>query len=372
MKIKYDTIVNKDYFKKIIKNLKVIARSKPIHKYALVLGLKELGYVVAATGDGTNDAPALSKSDVGFSMIDGSDIAKESSDIILMDNNFASIITAIKYGRNVFDNLRKFLRFQMSINLTACFLIIICSCIGGQTPIKTIQMLWIDLIMDSLACLTLAIERPNDEILKRKPTKKNENLINASLLKFIFFHSFMLLTILLVIYLYGPYFIKEQNFIRIAENKIILRCYGTLPGGRKNIKKIIFGIQTYWSNKYEIKKNMVLNDLCGDYSDYDDLSKVYKNYCKKFGTPAHLSMIFNIFVLYTLFNQINCRASGSKINIFKRIFKNPIFISICSLEFIFQVIIVQFYNVIFKLTFDGLTLLQWAICLCLSSISLFL
>ena len=370
MKIKHDSIVNKENFKQIISNLKEMARSKPIHKYALVLGLKELGYVVAVTGDGTNDAPALSKSDVGFSMIDGTDIAKESSDIILMDNNFASIITAIKYGRNIFDNLKKFLRFQMTINLTACFLTIICSCIGGQTPIKTIQMLWIDLIMDSLACLTLTTERPNDAILKRKPTKKNENLINISLIKFVISQSFAL--VIIIIYLFGPYFIKEHNLLRITENKLILRCYGTLPGGLRNTKHIIFGIQTYWSNKYEIKRNMVDNGFCGDYSSFEDLSKAFNNYCKKLGFPAHLTIIFNIFVLYTLFNQINCRVVGNIKNIFKRILKNPIFIIISTLEFIIQIIIIQYYSAIFKLNFEGLTLCQWMISFGFASISLFL
>ena len=372
MKIKRDSIVNKENFKKIITNLKVMARSKPIHKYALVLGLKEMGFVVAVTGDGTNDAPALSKSDVGFSMIDGSDIAKESSDIILMDNNFVSIITAIKYGRNIFDNLKKFLRFQMTINISACFLTVICSCIGGQTPIKTIQMLWIDLIMDSLACLTLTTERPNDSILKRKPTKKNENLMNISLIKFIVSQSFALITILIIVYLYGPFFIKEHNLIRIAENKIILRCYGTLPGGLRDPQRIIFGIQTYWSNKYEINKKMAENDFCGNYSSSEDLSKAFNNYCSNVGFPAHLSIIFNIFVLYTLFNQINCRIVGNGKNIFKRILKNPIFIVVCTLEFIFQAIIIQCYSGIFKLNSEGLTAFQWITSFGFASISLVL
>ena len=139
--LRNDKIKNIDNFKKITSKLRIMARSKPIHKYALVLGLKELNYIVAVTGDGTNDAPALSKSDVGFSMFDGTDIAKNSSDIILMDNNFSSIITAIKYGRNVIDNLRKFIQFQLVINLTVCSFIVICSLIGSQTPIKSIQML---------------------------------------------------------------------------------------------------------------------------------------------------------------------------------------------------------------------------------------
>ena len=96
--IKKDAIKNMDNFKKITENLLVLARSQPLHKYALVLGLKSLGYVVAVTGDGTNDAPALSKSDVGFAMIEGTDIAKEASDIVILDNNFSTIVTAIIYG----------------------------------------------------------------------------------------------------------------------------------------------------------------------------------------------------------------------------------------------------------------------------------
>ena len=93
-----------------------MARSQPLHKYALVLGLKSLKNVVAVTGDGTNDAPALSKSDVGFAMFAGTDIAKEASDIVIIDNNFSSIVTAIIYGRNIYDNIRKFLQFQLSVN----------------------------------------------------------------------------------------------------------------------------------------------------------------------------------------------------------------------------------------------------------------
>ena len=371
-KIKCDTIVNKENFKKIISNLKVMARSKPIHKYALVLGLKELGFVVAVTGDGTNDAPALSKSDVGFSMFDGTDIAKDSSDIILMDNNFASIVTAIKYGRNIFDNLKRFLQFQMSINLTACFITVICSCIGSQTPIKTIQMLWIDLLMDSLACFTLATERPHDAILKRKPTNKNESLINITMIKHILFQSLSLLAILMIIYLYGPYFINEQNIMRLTENRLIFRCYGGLPGGIKDTNKIIYGVPTYWSNKYELNKEMASENLCGDYSNIEDLSKAFKFYCRKFGSPAHLTIMFNVFVIYTLFNQINCRVLGKKFNIFKRILKNPIFIAVSTIELFAQINIVQFWNVVFKLTYEGLTVVQWRICFALSSFSLFI
>ena len=368
--LRNDKIKNMDNFKKIITNLKIMARSKPIHKYALVLGLKELNYIVAVTGDGTNDAPALSKSDVGFSMFNGTDIAKNSSDIILMDNNFSSIVTAIKFGRNIIDNLRKFIQFQLVINLTVCSFIVICSCIGAETPIKSIQMLWIDLIMDSLATLTLATEPPHDGLLKRKPTKRNENIITPSMIKHVYFQTFVQFFILIFIYLYGPILIEEQDLSRLAENKLILKCYGVLPGQGFDYRKIIYGIKTYWSNDIEINKNYARKGLCGEYGNYNNLSKAFKLYNKRQGTPVQLTIIFNIFVLYTLFNQLNCRIVDGSFNIFKRIKNNKLFIFFEIFEFVMQFIIIEFWNVIFKATKNGLTLQQWGICIFLSSLSL--
>ena len=162
-KVKKDVIKNMDNFKKVTKNLRVMARSQPLHKYALVLGLKSLKNVVAVTGDGTNDAPALSKSDVGFAMFAGTDIAKEASDIVIIDNNFSSIVTAIIYGRNIYDNIRKFLQFQLSVNFCACILVFVCACVGNDTPLTPIQMLWVNLIMDSLGSLALATEPPYEK-----------------------------------------------------------------------------------------------------------------------------------------------------------------------------------------------------------------
>ena len=371
-KLKNDTIKNKEHFKKIVSNLRIMARSKPIHKYALVVGLKELNYIVAVTGDGTNDAPALSKSDVGFSMFDGTDIAKNSSDIILMNNNFSSIVSAIKYGRNIIDNLRKFIQFQLIINLTVCSFIVICSCIGSQTPIKSIQMLWIDLIMDSLATLTLTTEPPHDGLLKRKPTKRYENIITSSMIKHVTLQTALQFIILMSIYLFGPNFIKEQDISRITENQIILKCFGTLPGGMTDPNKIIYGIQTFWPNDVQIKKEMMNNDMCKEYSNYGNLSNAFKLYSQNQGAPVQLTMIFNIFVLYTLFNQINCRVVDGSKNIFARIKNNPLFIFIEIFEFVVQFIIIEFWNIVFKATKNGITCHQWGICIILSSLTLIL
>ena len=370
--LRNDKIKNLENFKKIITNLRIMARSKPIHKYALVLGLKELDYIVAVTGDGTNDAPALSKSDVGFSMFDGTDIAKNSSDIILMDNNFSSIVTAIKYGRNVIDNLRKFIQFQLVINLTVCSFIVICSLIGSQTPIRSIQMLWIDLIMDSLATLTLATEPPHDGLLKRKPTKRNENIINSTMIKHVCAQTVLQFIILMTIYLFGPKFIQETDLSRIAENKMILNCYGVLPGGEDDPHKIIYGIKTFWLNYIEINRDVAGKDMCGEYTNYENLSKAFKLYNKNQGAPVQLTMIFNVFVLYTLFNQLNCRVVDGSKNIFSRIRNNSLFIIIEIFEFVVQFIIIEYWNIVFKATKNGLTIYQWGICILLSSLSLVL
>ena len=163
-----EEIVNKDIFKIIAKRLQVLGRSTPEDKYMLVTGLRDLGAVVAVTGDGTNDAPALKKADVGFAMgITGTEVAKEAADIILLDDNFASIVTAIKWGRNIYSNVRKFLQFQLVINIVAIVLMIV-SAIAlppNSPPLNTVEMLWVNLLMDTFAALALATEDPNINLL---------------------------------------------------------------------------------------------------------------------------------------------------------------------------------------------------------------
>ena len=287
-----------------------------------------------------------------------------------MDNNFSSIVTAIKFGRNVIDNLRKFIQFQLVINLTVCSFIVICSCIGSETPIKSIQMLWIDLIMDSLATLTLATEPPHDGLLKRKPIKRNENIVTPSMITHVYFQTFLLFFILIFIYLFGPSIIKEQNLSRLADNKIILKCYGILPGQINDPNYIIYGIKTFWSNDIEINQDYASKGICGEYGDYNNLSKAFKLYNKRQGAPVQLTLIFNIFVLYTLFNQLNCRVVDDSFNIFARIKNNKLFLFFESFEFVVQFIIIEFWNVIFKATRNGLTWQQWGVCILVSSVSL--
>jgi Ca2+ transporting ATPase len=135
----------------------VLARSRPEDKYALVTGLKERGEVVAVTGDGTNDAPALKKADVGFAMgIAGTEVAREAAAIILLDDNFNSIVKAVLWGRNIYDSIRKFVQFQLTVNVVAVSTTLVGAALLEREVIKPIQMLWINLIMDTLASLALS------------------------------------------------------------------------------------------------------------------------------------------------------------------------------------------------------------------------
>ena len=367
--IKNDTIKDKKKFQEITQNLKVMARSQPIHKYALVLGLKEMDKIVAVTGDGTNDAPALSKSNVGFSMFDGTDIAKEASDIVILDNNFSSLVIAIIYGRNIYDNIRKFLQFQLTVNFCACLLVFICACIGNETPLTTIQMLWINLIMDSLGSLALATEPPYQELLLREPTRKDESIINGKMWKHIIIQSIVQLILLIMLYLYAPRFIKEDDVVRLAENRIIEHCFEEFPGGNDIVENIIYGTSTKWeTNNNNFKINLNEND-CGEYAKYSNLYEAYEHYIKFNAGTAHMAIVFNVFVIYTLFNQFNCRVIDDSLNIFVRISSNFFFPVITLCELILQIILIEFGRDAFKCTERGLTLIQWLIVIGFSAVT---
>ena len=365
--IKNDTIKDRNKFQELTKNLKVMARSQPLHKYALVLGLKELDKIVAVTGDGTNDAPALSKSDVGFAMFDGTDIAKEASDIVILDNNFSSLVIAIIYGRNIYDNIRKFLQFQLTVNFCACLLVFICACIGNETPLTTIQMLWINLIMDSLGSLALATEPPYEELLHREPTRKEESIINGKMWKHIGFQSVIELVLLIFLYLYAPHFIKEDDYVRLAENKIIEKCFEKFPGNTPT-DNIIYGTSPQWDNDFK-RNHAVKESSCGKYYESNDLSIAYEEYVRYNAGTAHMGIVFNVFVIYTLFNQFNCRVIDDSFNIFVRMGNNLFFPIITLCELALQIILIEFGRDAFKCTERGLTLYQWLLVIAFSAVT---
>lgn len=207
-----DCVKNMNKFREVKKFLRVLARSSPEDKYLLVTGLQACEGVVAVTGDGTNDAPALTKADVGFAMgIAGTDVAKGACDIILLDDNFSSIVVALRFGRSVYDNVRKFLQFQLSVNVVAMFMCFFGTVILSDSPLNAVQLLWVNLVMDTLGALALATEPPSKDILKRPPYKKNNQIVTEIMWRNIFGHALWQVILLSYILLAQGVFNKNYN-----------------------------------------------------------------------------------------------------------------------------------------------------------------
>ncbi|KAG7278443.1 hypothetical protein CRUP_038738 [Coryphaenoides rupestris] len=296
--------IEQERIDKIWPKLRVLARSSPTDKHTLVKGIidstvLEQRQVVAVTGDGTNDGPALKKADVGFAMgIAGTDVAKEASDIILTDDNFSSIVKAVMWGRNVYDSISKFLQFQLTVNVVAVIVAFTGACITQDSPLKAVQMLWVNLIMDTFASLALATEPPTEALLLRKPYGRNNPLISLTMMKNILGHGVYQLVIIFTLL-----FIGERIF--------------NIDNGR----------------------NAPLHSPPSE----------------------HYTIIFNTFVLMQLFNEINARKIHGERNVFDGIFGNPIFCSIVLGTFAMQIVIVQWGGKPFSCA--PLNMEQWLWCL---------
>ncbi|XP_007575019.1 plasma membrane calcium-transporting ATPase 1-like isoform X1 [Poecilia formosa] len=295
--------VEQERLDKVWPKLRVLARSSPTDKHTLVKGIidstvAETRQVVAVTGDGTNDGPALKKADVGFAMgIAGTDVAKEASDIILTDDNFTSIVKAVMWGRNVYDSISKFLQFQLTVNVVAVIVAFTGACITQDSPLKAVQMLWVNLIMDTLASLALATEPPTESLLLRKPYGRDKPLISRTMMKNILGHAVFQLIIIFTLLFAGEKFFD-------------------IDSGR----------------------NTPLHSPPSE----------------------HYTIVFNVFVMMQLFNEINARKIHGERNVFEGVYKNPIFCSVVLGTFALQIIIVQFGGKPFSCA--PLTIDQWLWC----------
>lgn len=363
--VRKEIITDMEAFTKITEKLKVIARSRVDDKYALILGLRKLNHIVAVTGDGTNDAKALSRADVGFAMgIMGTDIAKDAADIIILDDNFASIVNSVKWGRNIFDNIRKFIVFQLTVNVCSVILVFICVAVGNETPIVAIHMLWLNLIMDSLGSLSLATEPPHESILDRKPYNKDTHIINNKMWKHILLQAVALFVVCFSIYMVGHKFIVENEDYRIEDIDKIVACYGKYPGHESfdlNDEYLLMsGSIVNWSSDDKRIGSII---TCGDYYNSTNMLKAYEHYKTRWGNTSHMTIVFNVFVLWSLFNEFNCRVIDDKLNIFYQIEKNLFFIIIVIAEVAAQALLIQFGGSFFKVSHKGLSWSQWLICL---------
>ncbi|KYN03663.1 Plasma membrane calcium-transporting ATPase 2 [Cyphomyrmex costatus] len=290
---------------KVWPKLRVLARSSPTDKYTLVKGIidskaSDSREVVAVTGDGTNDGPALKKADVGFAMgIAGTDVAKEASDIILTDDNFSSIVKAVMWGRNVYDSIAKFLQFQLTVNVVAVIVAFIGACAVQDSPLKAVQMLWVNLIMDTLASLALATELPTPDLLLRRPYGRTKPLISRTMMKNILGQAFYQLGVIFALLFAGDLMLDIDTGRGVAA-----------AGG---------------------------------------------------GPTQHFTVIFNTFVMMTLFNEFNARKIHGQRNVFQGIFTNPIFYSIWICTCFAQVFIIQYGKMAFST--KALSLDQWLWCL---------
>ncbi|KAL5513644.1 PMC1_2 [Sanghuangporus vaninii] len=294
----------------VVPKLQVLARSSPEDKKILVEKLKELGEVVGVTGDGTNDGPALKTAHVGFSMgLTGTEVAKEASDIILMDDNFANIVKAIMWGRCVNDALRKFLQFQISANITAVLITFISAVARTQdnSALSAVQLLWVNIIMNTFAALALATDPATPALLDRTPDKMSASLFTVDMYKQILGQALYQTTIILVFHFAG-----ESIF-----------------------------------------------NLTGDDN----------NEAVQFDNKLKLStLVFNAFVFAQIFNSINCRRIGNHKNIFHGMYRNPYFIGILLIEIGCQIIIVFFGGQAFSVT--DISGKFWGISLALGVVSI--
>nr|GEV49217.1 calcium-transporting ATPase 4, plasma membrane-type-like [Tanacetum cinerariifolium] len=186
--------------KDLAPRIQVMARSSPTDKLELVKHLRGLSEVVAVTGDGTNDAPALHESDIGFAMgIAGTEVAKEQADVIVMDDDFATIVKVAKWGRAVYINIQKFVQFQLTVNIVALMINFVSACITGSAPLTAVQLLWVNLIMDTLGALALATEPPNDGLMNRPPVKRTESFITKTMWRNIIGQSVYQMAVLFVL-----------------------------------------------------------------------------------------------------------------------------------------------------------------------------
>uniref|UniRef100_A0A0R0KRJ2 Calcium-transporting ATPase n=1 Tax=Glycine max TaxID=3847 RepID=A0A0R0KRJ2_SOYBN len=187
-----------------VEKIRVMARSSPLDKLLMVQCLKKKGHVVAVTGDGTNDAPALKEADIGLSMgIQGTEVAKESSDIVILDDNFNSVATVLRWGRCVYNNIQKFIQFQLTVNVAALVINFIAAVSSGDVPLTTVQLLWVNLIMDTLGALALATERPTKELMEKRPVGRTEPLITSIMWRNLLAQALYQIAVLLVLQFKG-------------------------------------------------------------------------------------------------------------------------------------------------------------------------
>ncbi len=290
-----------------IPDLKVIARARPMDKERLVRLLQTQDEVVAVTGDGTNDAPALNAAQVGLSMGDGTSVAKEASDITIIDNSFGSITKAVLWGRSLYRNIQKFILFQMTINVAACLIVLIGAFLGTESPLTVTQMLWVNLIMDTFAALALASLPPDERVMRDKPRHLNDNIVTRPMTK-------------------------------------------GIVGTGVAFVLLLFGLLQYF--KHVDITSLAQFDLRLFFANFFNFAPVHEGL-----TRYELTLFFSIFVFLQFWNMFNAKAFGNVQSAFYRLASCKGFLWVTLIILAGQILIVSVGGALFSVT--SLPVMDW-------------
>lgn len=209
----FEAMTDEELRQNVLPKLAILSRARPADKERLVKLLQSMNNVVAVTGDGTNDAPALNAAHVGLSMGDGTAVAKEASDITIIDNSFTSITKAVLWGRSLYRNIGRFILFQMTVNIAACFIVLVGAFMGKESPLTVTQMLWVNLIMDTFAAMALSALPPEESVMQEKPRSRKAHIIDRRMLRVCLGWGITMSTVLLLSWEYLPHHLFFTVFV---------------------------------------------------------------------------------------------------------------------------------------------------------------
>jgi Ca2+-transporting ATPase len=296
-----------DEVKDRLPRMRILARARPLDKFRMVRLLQDQGHVVAVTGDGTNDAPALKKADVGLAMgIAGTEVAKEASKIVLLDDSFSTIVKAVHWGRSLYENIQRFIQFQLTINVSALAIAFLGPFFGVKPPFTVLQLLWINVIMDTFAAIALCSEPPREGLMRQRPKRRDESIVTKS----------MQWTIL-----------STAGFFVVVMLGLLL------------------GVKEGW-----------FAEGSGPNPDRWEFAPL---------NIRQVSIFFTVYVLFQVWNQINCRSLTPEVSGLRRVWKNGAFLGIMTAIVVGQFLIISLGGTVFAV--EPLGVLDWLVIIAATS-----